>query len=62
MPSTMLFQDLLDNANKLDPRLTELWKLVLNSNLVDSDRTEIATRKLFEDRIKQSVTQDDIQI
>ena len=62
MPSTMLFKDLLDNANKQDPRLPELWKLVLNSNLVDSDRTEIATRKLFEDRINQSVTQDDIQI
>lgn len=62
MPSTMLFKDLLDNANKQDPRLQELWKLVLNSNLVDSDRTEIATRKLFEDRINQSVTQDDIQI
>jgi hypothetical protein len=62
MPSNMLFKDLLDNANKQDPRLPELWKLVLNSNLADLDRTDIATRKLFEDRINQSVTQDDIQI
>jgi len=58
----MLFSDLLDNVKQQDPRLADLWKLVLNSNLVDSDRTEIATRKLFEDRINQSVTQDDTKI
>lgn len=62
MPSTMLFTDLLDNSKEQDPKLPDLWKLVLNSNLVNSDRTEIATRKLFEDRINQLVTQDDVQI
>ncbi len=58
----MLFTDLLDNSKEKDPKLPDLWKLVLNSNLVNSDRAEIATRKLFEDRINQSVTQDDVQI
>jgi hypothetical protein len=58
----MLFTDLLDNAKEQDPRLPELWKLVLLSNLVDSNRAEIETRKIFEQRISQSVTQDDVQI
>ena len=58
----MLFESLLNNANQQDPQLKELWKLVLNANLVDSDRTVAATRKIFEDRINQSVTQDDVQI
>jgi hypothetical protein len=58
----MLFKDLLDNAKEQDSKLPELWKLVLNSNLSESNRTENETRKLFEQRISQSVTQDDVQI
>jgi hypothetical protein len=58
----MLFTDLLDNAKEQDSRLPDLWKMVLLSNLVDSNRTEIETRRFFEQRISQSVTQDDVQI
>jgi hypothetical protein len=54
----MLFEDLLNNADEQDPQLRDLWKLVLNSNLVDSNRTESATRKIFEDRIKTPPIQD----
>ena len=62
MPFTMLFKDLLDNAKEQDPKLPDLWKLVLNSNLSDSNRTENETRRLFEQRISQSITEDEVQI
>jgi len=58
----MLFKDLLEDAKEQDPQLPGLWKLVLNSNLSDSNRTENETRKLFEQRINQSVTEDEAQI
>jgi hypothetical protein len=58
----MLFKDLLDNAKEQDPKLPDLWKLVLNSNLSDSNRTENETRRLFEQRISQSITEDEVQI
>lgn len=55
----MLFNDLLKKSDDDDPRLRQLWKLALNSNLGELGQGDLALRQMLRQRIDEMARQEE---